>query len=196
MYRGHGGCCTLSCVLSYMFRQLVCNLLSVFLVVLLNTLEDECASLSLALKILHVFLYSLRQVQLTHGFPGLKHVHQMVDLVEVIVHLQHFSSRTIAIDLGRLLLEMLGKDMVVSKSVRIHGIEQINAVIQGYECQIWCHIVPKLAQQSLLSVVKLRNAGCSVIFEDDCYIVMYNRKIVMYGTKCPKTGFCGWYLCT
>ena len=50
------------------------------------------------------------------------------------------------------------------------------------------HIVPKLAQQSLLSVVKLCNAGCSVIFEHDCCIVMYNGKIVLYGTKCPKTG--------
>ena len=50
------------------------------------------------------------------------------------------------------------------------------------------HIIPKLAQQSLLSVVKLCASGCTVIFEHGSCSVMYNNKVVMHGKKCEKTG--------
>jgi hypothetical protein len=50
------------------------------------------------------------------------------------------------------------------------------------------HIIPKLARQSLLLVVKLCNAGCTVVFHQNCCIILYDNKIIMYGTKFPKTG--------
>ena len=49
------------------------------------------------------------------------------------------------------------------------------------------HIIPQLTQQSLLSVVKLCDAGCTVTFKHESCIISYNEKIVMYGIKCPRT---------
>lgn len=49
------------------------------------------------------------------------------------------------------------------------------------------HIIPQLKQQSLLSVVKLCDAGCTVAFENDQCTIKYNNKIVLRGFKCPRT---------
>ena len=49
------------------------------------------------------------------------------------------------------------------------------------------HIIPQLTQKSLLSIVKLFDAGCSVIFKHNSYIITYNNKIIIYGLKCPRT---------
>ena len=43
------------------------------------------------------------------------------------------------------------------------------------------HIIPKLAQQSLLLVVKLCAAGFKVIFKRDRCTFVYQNEIVMYG---------------
>ena len=50
------------------------------------------------------------------------------------------------------------------------------------------HIIPGLASHSLLSVVKLCNAGCEVSFTKIACIVKHNGKIVLQGHKCDKTG--------
>jgi hypothetical protein len=50
------------------------------------------------------------------------------------------------------------------------------------------HIIPNLSQQSLLSIVKLCNQGCTVMFKHKCCIIIDGGQIVMYGTKCPRTG--------
>ena len=49
------------------------------------------------------------------------------------------------------------------------------------------HILPGLANQSLIPVVKLYNAGCIVIFHKLCCTILYNNKIILYGIKCPTT---------
>ena len=50
------------------------------------------------------------------------------------------------------------------------------------------HIIPGLASHSLLSVVKLCNAGCEVSFSKIECIVKYRGRIVLKGHKCSKTG--------
>ena len=50
------------------------------------------------------------------------------------------------------------------------------------------HIIPGLASHSLMSVVKLCNAGCEVTFTKiDCK-VKYRGKVVLQGYKCTRTG--------
>ena len=49
------------------------------------------------------------------------------------------------------------------------------------------HIIPKLKQQSLLSIVKICKAGCKIIFQQKICIVLFNNKVLMYGTICPRT---------
>ena len=49
------------------------------------------------------------------------------------------------------------------------------------------HILQNLKNYALISVVKLCDAGCNVIFQHDCCLVIYNNKIIMYGTRCPRT---------
>ena len=50
------------------------------------------------------------------------------------------------------------------------------------------HVIPGLASHSLLSVVRLCNAGCEFIFTKiDCY-VKYLGRTVLRGYKCNKTG--------
>ena len=50
------------------------------------------------------------------------------------------------------------------------------------------HIIPSLASHSLLSVVTMCNAGCTVTFTKiNCTIVHHGRTIVC-GHKCTKTG--------
>ena len=56
------------------------------------------------------------------------------------------------------------------------------------------HIVSKLVQQSFLSAVKLCDAGCSVIFEHDCFIVIHNGN-VLCTVKNVRKWDCGWYYC-
>ena len=50
------------------------------------------------------------------------------------------------------------------------------------------HIVPGLNSHALVSVVKLCNAGCIVIFTKINCIVMYRGRIVLEGLKCNRTG--------
>ena len=50
------------------------------------------------------------------------------------------------------------------------------------------HIIPGLASHSLLSVVKLCNAGCEVTFTKIGCIVKHNGRIVLQGYKCRRTG--------
>ena len=50
------------------------------------------------------------------------------------------------------------------------------------------HIIPGLASHSLLSVIKLCNAGCDMIFSKIGCIVKHRGKIVLTGNKCTKTG--------
>ena len=72
-----------------------------------------------------------------------------------------------------------------------------STISSSHECDInWpnlppeaksAHIIPQLHNQSLLSVVKLCAAGCTVIFKHDSCVVLYNGRIAMYGKQCPKT---------
>ena len=50
------------------------------------------------------------------------------------------------------------------------------------------HIIPGLASHSLLSVVKLCNAGCEVSFTKIDCTVKYRGRTVLKGYKCSKTG--------
>ena len=50
------------------------------------------------------------------------------------------------------------------------------------------HIIPGLASHSLLSVVKLCNAGCEVSCSKVECIVKYRGRIVLRGRKCSSTG--------
>ena len=53
-------------------------------------------------------------------------------------------------------------------------------------------LVPTLKQQALISVVKLCNAGCKVIFQHDCCIVMYREKSYFMEYDVQEQD-CGWY---
>ena len=48
------------------------------------------------------------------------------------------------------------------------------------------HILPSLKNHALISVVKLCDAGCEVVFKHNCCLVIYNKKIIMYGVRCPR----------
>ena len=50
------------------------------------------------------------------------------------------------------------------------------------------HIIPGLASDSLLLVIKLCNAGCEVLFNKIGCTVKYRGRIVLTGNKCTKTG--------
>ena len=50
------------------------------------------------------------------------------------------------------------------------------------------HIIPGLAENSLLSAVVLCNARCEVTFNKYDVTVKYNGKTVFRGTKCTRTG--------
>ena len=50
------------------------------------------------------------------------------------------------------------------------------------------HIVPGLASHSLVSVVKLCNAGCQVKIDDISCEVHYRGRVVIKCSKCTKTG--------
>lgn len=50
------------------------------------------------------------------------------------------------------------------------------------------HIVPSLASHSLVSVVKLCNAGCKVVMDDISCEVHYRGKPVIQCSKCMQTG--------
>ena len=49
------------------------------------------------------------------------------------------------------------------------------------------HIIPSLKTHALISVVKLCDAGCQVLFKHNCCLVTYNNKIITYGIRCPQT---------
>ena len=49
------------------------------------------------------------------------------------------------------------------------------------------NIIPALQTYTLISVVKLCDAGCDVIFRHHCCMVIYQGKIIMYGVQCPRT---------
>ena len=49
------------------------------------------------------------------------------------------------------------------------------------------HILPELAQASLISVRVLCNAGCRVIFDDQECRVYFKGKVVQVGYKDPST---------
>ena len=48
------------------------------------------------------------------------------------------------------------------------------------------HIVPGLAHSSLISTRKFTDAGCTVVFDDECR-VYYKGKLVLSGGKDPRT---------
>jgi len=50
------------------------------------------------------------------------------------------------------------------------------------------HIIPGLANHSLISIVQLCKAGCKVLFEKDCCKVILNDKIILCGFQCHRTG--------
>ena len=50
------------------------------------------------------------------------------------------------------------------------------------------HIMPGLAQHSLVSIVKLCNAGCEVQFTKIGCIIKYHGRTIFCGRKCTKTG--------
>ena len=50
------------------------------------------------------------------------------------------------------------------------------------------HIIPGLANHSLISIVQLCNEGCEVKFIKEACHVIYNNRVIMYGRKCPRTG--------
>ena len=50
------------------------------------------------------------------------------------------------------------------------------------------HIVPGLASHSLVSVIKLCNAGCEVTFTKIECTVKYRGRVVLTGYKCQRTG--------
>ena len=54
------------------------------------------------------------------------------------------------------------------------------------------HILPSLAQHSLISVVKLCNAGCEVQFRNISCEVRHRGRVIMAGTKCQRTGL--WFV--
>ena len=49
------------------------------------------------------------------------------------------------------------------------------------------HILPSLKNHALISVVKLCDAGCEVVFKHNCCLVIYNKKVIMYGVRCPRS---------
>ena len=49
------------------------------------------------------------------------------------------------------------------------------------------HFLPSLKTHALISVVKLCNAGCDVLFRHNCCLVIYKNKVIMYGVQCPRT---------
>ena len=49
------------------------------------------------------------------------------------------------------------------------------------------HILPLIQTHALVSVVKLCDAECKVIFRHNCCLVLYNNKLVMYGVCCSQT---------
>ena len=50
------------------------------------------------------------------------------------------------------------------------------------------HMIPGLASHSLLSVVRLCNAGCEVTFTKIECIVKHRGRVVLRGKKCTRTG--------
>ena len=55
------------------------------------------------------------------------------------------------------------------------------------KCATEAHIIPQLKNQSLLSVVKLCDAGCDITFLGNECTIQYNGKTVLEGIKCPRT---------
>ena len=55
-----------------------------------------------------------------------------------------------------------------------------------------CHIIPDLASYSLISVVKLCEAGCEVSFTKwgIGVEVRYRGRLIIKGSKCTRTGLC------
>ena len=49
------------------------------------------------------------------------------------------------------------------------------------------HIVPRLAQSSLVSVKVLCNAGCNVAYDGKKYNVTYNNRVIWEGIREPST---------
>ena len=104
------------------------------------------------------------------------------------------------------MLDSCTKDHFLSIRANLYNIRptqnQVNMTIpdgatlkSSHECDInWPalpkeaqtgHILPGLANQLLISAVELYNAGCIVIFQELCCIVLYKNKIILYGIKCP-----------
>ena len=50
------------------------------------------------------------------------------------------------------------------------------------------HIIPGLASHSLLSVVTMCNAGCTVTFTKISCTIVYHGRTIVCGHKCTKTG--------
>ena len=55
-----------------------------------------------------------------------------------------------------------------------------------------CHIIPGMKNHSLISVIKLCEAGCKVLFSKDECIILHNGTEVMKGRKCKTNGL--WYI--
>ncbi len=50
------------------------------------------------------------------------------------------------------------------------------------------HIIPGLASHSLLSIVTMCNAGCTVTFTKINCTIAYRGRTIIYGHKCTRTG--------
>ena len=50
------------------------------------------------------------------------------------------------------------------------------------------HIIPGLASHSLLSVVTMCNAGCTVTFTKINCTITYRGRVIICGHKCTRTG--------
>ena len=50
------------------------------------------------------------------------------------------------------------------------------------------HIIPGLAQQSLISVAQLCRAFYTAVVKHDSCLTLYHGHIAIYGNKCPKRG--------
>ncbi len=49
------------------------------------------------------------------------------------------------------------------------------------------HIVPSLKIASLIGIQTLCKAGCKVVFDDKKCEVIYNKKVILTGSKDPST---------
>jgi hypothetical protein len=60
-----------------------------------------------------------------------------------------------------------------------------NITIPGFPFMLVGHIVPEMKMASLLGIQVLCKAGCTVIFDDKKFQVIFNDKVILTGYKDP-----------